>query len=78
MRSRKISVFAQSAPSRQGARQASQERFLVSGVPGSDLRRFGIGDRLLGLSDENPQQGLPISRQPEQSYLRQMKDLVSY
>jgi hypothetical protein len=30
-------------------------------VPDSDLRRFGIGDGLLGLSDESPQPGLPFN-----------------
>jgi hypothetical protein len=47
-------------------------------VPSSDPRRSGIGDEFLGLSGKSPQLGLPISRQPKQSYLRQMKILVSF
>ena len=53
-------------------------RFLASGVPGGDPRRFGISDRLLGLSDEDPQSGLPLIRRPKRSYLRQLKVLVGF
>jgi hypothetical protein len=42
-------------------------------VPSSDPRRFGISDEFLGLSDKSPQLGLPVFRQPKQSYLRQLK-----
>ena len=70
--------FARATPGRQGAAQASRERFLAPGVPDSDPGRFGIGNRLLGLSDEDPQSGLPVVRQPEQNYLRQLKILVSF
>src|SRR5262249_49373675 len=52
------------------------ERCLASGVPGGDPRRFGISDRLLGLSDEDPQSGLPLFRRPKRSYLQQLKILV--
>src|SRR5262245_7595228 len=52
--------------------------FLASDVPSNDPRRFGIGDEFLGLSDKSPQLGLPISRQPKQSYLRQLKILISF
>jgi hypothetical protein len=61
VRSRIIYAFRLPAPNRRGAKQTSQEQFLASSVPDSDLRRFGIGDGLLGLSDKNPQTGLPFN-----------------
>ena len=61
VRSRIISAFRSVVPNRRGAFQASQELFLAAGVPGGDPRRFGIGNRLLGLSDEDPQSGTPIN-----------------
>jgi hypothetical protein len=42
-------------------------------VPNSDSRRFGIGNGLLGLSDESPQSEQPISRLLEQTFLQQLK-----
>ena len=51
---------------------------LTSGVPNYDPRRFGISDRLLGLSDEDPQSGLPLFRRPKRSYLQQLKILVGF
>ena len=52
--------FARRPPTDGVPDQTSQERFLTSGVPDSDPRRFGIGDGLLGLSDESPQPGLRL------------------
>ena len=78
MRSRIISAFRLWDPNRQGSSQASRERFLASGVPSNDPRRFGISDRLLGLSDEDPQSGLPLVRRPKRSYLQQLKILVGF
>ena len=37
-----------------------------------DPGRFGFGDQLLGLSDENPQPGSPLVRRPEPSLSRQL------
>jgi hypothetical protein len=38
-----------------------------------DLRRVGFGNRLLGLSDESPQSGPPLFRQPVRDDSRQLK-----
>jgi hypothetical protein len=78
VRSRIISAFRPRIPNRRGSLQASWERFLASGVPNNDPRRFGISDRLLGLSDEDPQSGLPLFRRPKQSYVQQLKILVGF
>src|SRR5262245_980205 len=60
VRRRMISAVRSVVPNRRGSFQASQELFLVAGIPSSDLRRFGIGNWLLGLSDKNPQPGTPV------------------
>ena len=73
VRSRFISAVRLPAPNRQGAWPASRARCLAPGVPNVDPERFGISDRLLGLSDKGPQSGLPLVRQPKRSYLRQLK-----
>ena len=78
VRSRIISAFRLWVPNRQGSSRASRERCLASGVPSNDPRRFGISDRLLGLSDEDPQSGLPLVRRPKRSYLQQLKILVGF
>ena len=65
--------FADAGPNRQGPSAASQEQGLTASVPGSDSRRFGIGDQLSGLSDESHQPGPLVIKQPVRSYLRQLK-----
>ena len=79
MRSRIIYAFRQLAPNRRGACQASRERFLTSGVPGSDPRRFGFGDRAFGPLRRRPAARgyLSLGSQSEVT-LRQLKILVSF
>ena len=69
--------LAYETPGRQGASQASGNGF-SPGRTHNDPGRFGISDGLLGLSDGDPQSGLPLVRQPKQNYLRQLKILVSF
>jgi len=51
--------LASQTPGRQGACAASGNGFNL-GRTHNDPRRFGISDGLLGLSDKNPQSGLPL------------------
>src|SRR6516162_8306805 len=51
VRRRMISAFRPLVPNRRGSLRASPELCLAAGIPGGDPRRFGFGNRLLGLSE---------------------------
>ncbi len=57
-------VFGSRGVCRRTPRSLRRELCLAAGVPASDLRRFGIGDEQLGLSEKSPQPGQPLFRQP--------------
>src|SRR4029079_7973736 len=65
-------------PGRQGFEQAIWEQFLTRGVPNVTPGDSELVTNFWTSPTKEPQFGLPISRRPKQSYLRQLKILISF